>query len=145
MPRNFIVRWTPDRLIRGMESRQLRALELMAIDYAGEVKRVISKPGPMKTPPTKAQAARLEAAGETRRPSLPGEPPRKRTGKLRASIAHAPREGGRIQRIGTPLRYGRDLELGNSRMKPRPYLRPTLRRMVGRLNKTYVRVMRNGA
>jgi HK97 gp10 family phage protein len=142
--RNFIVSWTPDQFVKGMEARHAKALELMAIAYEGDVKRALSKPGPMKSKPTRGQRARLTNAKEQRRASLPGEPPRRRTGALRASIGHASREGGRIQRVGSSMPYSRPLEWGTARMKPRPFFRPTLRRNIKRYTDIYLRTMRHG-
>lgn len=143
--KGFVMSWTPEAFMRGIRARNVRAVEAMAIAYETEVKRVLSKPGPMKTKPTEGQRERMEGAGEERRASLPGEPPRKRTGALRASITHVPMAGGTIQRVGSALKYARDLERGLSPwLKPRPFLRPTLYRMMGALNSIYIRVMRYG-
>lgn len=56
--------------------------------------------------------------------SSPGEPPAKRTGHLRRSIAFE--VDGLVGRVGTGLVYARHLELGTSRIAPRPWLRPAL-------------------
>ena len=53
--------------------------------------------------------------------SLPGEPPRKQTGLLRASVATE--VFGLRGRIGTNLKYGKHLELGTRKMQARPWLR----------------------
>jgi len=68
-------------------------------------------------------------------PSAPGEPPRKRLGNLHNSITFAVTiEGGEVVgyygvRKGPASddkgHYAIDLEFGTSRMKARPYLRPT--------------------
>lgn len=62
--------------------------------------------------------------------SLPGEPPHVDTGRLRSSITHEVEETlfGIIGRVGTNVEYGRYLELGTSKMLPRPWLRPALRK-----------------
>jgi hypothetical protein len=57
-------------------------------------------------------------------PSRPGEPPHLQTGRLRASVSHAVRD--LVGRVGTNVRYGRDLELGTRRMAARPWLRRAL-------------------
>ena len=63
-------------------------------------------------------------------PSLPFNSPRIDTGRLYASIGTETRKisPDKIEtRIGTDVFYGRYLETGTSRMKPRPWLRPALR------------------
>ena len=45
------------------------------------------------------------------------------TGRLRNSITHA-LEGDRAVLIGTDVEYGRYVELGTTRSKAQPYLRP---------------------
>ncbi len=143
--RNFVMSWTPDAFLKGTEAGMIRGLELGAITLEGEWKRVVSKPGPIKSKLTAGQRKRMEAAGEERRVSKPGEPPRKRTGELRASIGHAPREGGRIQRVGSSTAKSRHLEWGTSKMKARPSLRPTFRRMLPELYGIIVGAMKGGS
>lgn len=62
-------------------------------------------------------------------PSKPGEPPHVQTGRLRGSIAYEVE--GNVARIGTNVIYGRHLELGTSKMAPRPWLR---RMLIERMN-----------
>jgi hypothetical protein len=67
-------------------------------------------------------------------PSAPGEPPRVDTGRLRASITHEMEtvRGAPTGRVGTNVRYGRDLEIGRFNMQPRPWLRPALKKAASR-------------
>jgi HK97 gp10 family phage protein len=58
--------------------------------------------------------------------SRPGEYPRKQTGHLRRTITYEVDEVTQTARVGTNLLYGKFLELGTKRMKPRPFLRKTL-------------------
>lgn len=58
--------------------------------------------------------------------SAPGEPPARRTGRLVGSFQVVPTGRYRIL-VGSPLVYARHLEVGTSRMAPRPYFRRTLR------------------
>lgn len=59
--------------------------------------------------------------------SRPGEPPRKQTGRLRASVTHEIDEKALVGRVGTNVEYGAALELGTRRgLAPRPWLRPAL-------------------
>lgn len=80
---------------------------------------------------------RLKKFERIARHSRPGNPPHRQTGTLVRSITvdsvfdvHGPKIVGRV---GTNLPYGKYLELGTSRMRPRPYLRPALRRMHARV------------
>ena len=68
--------------------------------------------------------------------SKPGEYPRKQAGHLRRTITYEVDEATATARFGTNLLYGKFLELGTKRMRPRPFLRKTLmaeRASVGRL------------
>lgn len=60
--------------------------------------------------------------------SRPGEPPNTDTGRLVKSIQFEFEEGaeGFTGYVGTNLKYGAHLELGTSKMEPRPWLRPAL-------------------
>jgi phage gpG-like protein len=65
--------------------------------------------------------------------SKAGEPPRKQTGRLRASVTYE--TNGLKARVGTNVRYGKYLELGTKRgIAPRPWLRRALNECQARLN-----------
>jgi phage gpG-like protein len=67
--------------------------------------------------------------------SRPGEPPRKQTGRLRASVTHDVDAASLTARVGTNVEYGKYLELGTKRgIAPRPWLRRALAEMQGRVN-----------
>ena len=66
--------------------------------------------------------------------SKPGEPPRKQTGRLRASVTHEVDPTTGAGRVGTNLPYGKALELGTKRgLLPRPWLRRALAEMAARV------------
>jgi len=65
--------------------------------------------------------------------SAPGEPPHVRTGTLRRSITHDVDESKHLVRIGTGLKYGKHLELGTSKMRARPFIRPAVLRNTGEI------------
>jgi hypothetical protein len=61
------------------------------------------------------------------RASAPGEPPASDTGRLLSSISHDIRvEDTLVARVGSPLKVAEWLELGTSKMAPRPFARPAL-------------------
>ena len=61
-------------------------------------------------------------------PSLPGNAPAPDSGNLRDSVHYTTEESDSIivGRVGTDVDYGRMLELGTSRIAPRPWLKPSL-------------------
>lgn len=58
--------------------------------------------------------------------SKPGDPPNTDTGRLKQSIKFDFKQGGRVGRVGTNLRYGAYLEFGTQDMEPRPWLSTAL-------------------
>lgn len=68
------------------------------------------------------------------RASAPGDPPATDTGQLAASITHRIGTDGRglFAFVGSKLKKVRYLELGTSRIAPRPFLRRALRKAGGR-------------
>ncbi len=73
--------------------------------------------------------AKQDMTNTSTSPSSPGEPPAVDTGRLRASVTHVV-EGGGFKAIkgfvGTNVVYGRYLEVGTSKIAPRPWLTPAL-------------------
>ncbi|QQS25153.1 MAG: HK97 gp10 family phage protein [Actinomycetota bacterium] len=69
----------------------------------------------------------------THRASAPGQPPAVDTGRLRSSITHELGAKGPVlvARVGTNVTYAKHLELGTSKMRPRPFLRPALAKVRG--------------
>lgn len=58
--------------------------------------------------------------------SLPGEPPRRDSGRLRDSLFVRTSRDGLSAQIGTDLDYGFHLEFGTQTMPPRPWLHPAI-------------------
>jgi len=65
--------------------------------------------------------------------SKPGEVPRVQTGRLRRSITTWFHPKLPIARVGTNVKYAKPLELGTRRMKPRPFMRPALMKVKGKI------------
>jgi phage gpG-like protein len=65
--------------------------------------------------------------------SMPGEPPRKQTGRLRSSVMYETH--GLTARVGTNVKYGKKLELGTKRgIAARPWLRRALAECMDKIN-----------
>ena len=77
------------------------------------------------------------------RPSAPGFPPNVDTGELRSSIGHEVLKGSLFVDglVGDTfnLEYAPMLELGTSKMRPRPYLRPALKRLRWKIRKVFIK------
>lgn len=59
-------------------------------------------------------------------PSKPGEPPHKRIGVVQKSVSHEVDKEALAGKVGVTGDVSVYLELGTSKMLPRPYIRPTL-------------------
>ena len=68
----------------------------------------------------------LSTSGRASGPSEPGEFPHAQTGLLRNSIREEVDEEEMTAIVGTNVEYGGFLELGTSRMEPRPFLTRTI-------------------
>lgn len=119
MPVRF--EWNGAEVAERLRTRLSRNMAQATLHVKGEVQKSIN---------------RGNADGDD--PSLPGEPPKKVTGRLFQSIATdvAQRGGSLIGRIGTNVEYAPRLELGfvgtdsrgrNVNQAPRPFLRPALK------------------
>lgn len=69
--------------------------------------------------------------------SKPNEPPHLQTGTLRKSIYYRVDESKLTARVGTNLRYGFFLEIGTTKMNPRPFLRPGLWKSMERIKRIF--------
>jgi len=97
-----------------------RRLAACAIIVASHAKRLVSTAGTGTTKGKGGKEKRVYGA----KPSRPGDPPNKQTGRLRGSITWE--MVGSVARVGTNLLYGRWLEHGTARMAARPWLRRAL-------------------
>jgi len=130
---NFVATWNAEEIVGATQEQMARGVGQAAQYLARRVKERISRPGVMKTQRFGTsrlggkRVARGTPGADIIRISRPGEPPRKRTGQLRASIQAEPiGTTGLLYRVGSHLKKARWLELGTVKMKPRPFLRSTL-------------------
>ena len=95
----------------------------------GQTKQILNRSQPLKRLPSGIRVG-LD-------PSKPGEPPKRVEGSLLRSITTQVEVTAQriIGRVGTNIEYARFLELGTSRIRQRPYLRPALRKSQPALKK----------
>lgn len=72
--------------------------------------------------------AKESIVGPSDEVSAPGDPPKIKTGRLRASITHRIGYEGEevVGEVGTNVEYALPLEFGTRRMAPRPFMGPAL-------------------
>jgi len=76
---------------------------------------------------TPSGGGRLYIRGSvTHAASPPGSPPNADTGQLMQSVSYSVDKEGLEGSVGTNIDYGLILEMGTSRMLPRPWLQPAL-------------------
>jgi len=122
---DFEMRWDGPGAEKYVRDRVVRMLHRAAIAVKNRAKELLSVSGTGRKNGRKA--------GPVTR-SRPGEPPRKQTGRLRASVAHEVDEPSLTARVSTNVEYGRHLELGTKRgLKPRPWLRRALAETMSRV------------
>ena len=112
--------WNGDGAIDYVRGRAAGFITRAAIEVKRRAQELLSIPG---------TANRIKNSGKHKKGehitaavrSKPGEPPRKQTGQLRASVTYEYDEKTMTARVGTPLKYGGYLELGTKRgIAPRP-------------------------
>ncbi len=105
MATNFI--WRGSAVQQAIRGHTAKLVEAAAIIVENRAKELITEPYPPA--------------------SAPGQPPHRRTGRLRASISHSAVDQSTLTvRVGTNVKYGMYLELGTRKMAARPWLRPAL-------------------
>ena len=109
-------------------SHLLRNAKTVGAFMEGEVKKTLSQPGTGRIYKRSGGAIEHQA-------SAPGEPPAVDTGMLRASVTNQVIDvsQSRIEVwIGTNKKYGKTLELGTSKIAPRPWLFVTIKKNWGK-------------
>jgi phage gpG-like protein len=122
------VEWHGDAAMDYVRRRAVQALTRCAIEVTRRAKELLSVAGTNQAGGKGGKGKRAYGASR----SAPGEPPRKQTGRLRASVAYE--VDGLEARVGTNVTYGKHLELGTRRgLAPRPWLRRALYETAGRI------------
>ncbi len=142
---NTVLRWYGGEVQKRITEETTRRLHACCIVVASHAKKLISIQGTVAVSATGAM--KRDKKGRFKRvygsnPSRPWEPPHKQTGRLRGSVAWE--VVGLVGRVGTNLLYGRWLELGTKRMKPRPWLRRALRECQDKIRAIFAKPMSGG-
>lgn len=118
--------WNGDAALEHVRGRAVQFIERAAITVENRARELLSIAG----------TGRVDGVqvGPVER-SKPGEPPRKQTGRLRASVTREVDATEMEARVGTNVAYGKHLELGTKRgILPRPWLRRALAEVSGKVN-----------
>ena len=117
--------WHGDEALAHVRAKMVAALHRAAMTVSRRAKELLSVPGTAFASGhgKKKKGARITGAVV----SQPGEPPRKQTGRLRASVTIDVDAEKLEARVGTNVKYGRYLEMGTRKgILPRPWLRRAL-------------------
>lgn len=119
--------WHGDEAASRIRKRSVQFLTRAAIAVSRRAKELLSVAG--------TGSGGRDSQGRFKRvyganPSKPGEPPRKQTGRLRASVSYEVDEGSLSARVGTNVDYGRILEVERNR----PWLKRALAETSERVN-----------
>jgi len=112
---------------RGMTTRLRPEVERVVKAYAQKIRSDAINSMRRSTPSGrtyKIKGKRKKA--REHRASAPGQPPAVDTGRLWSSITADFRDDGLTGEVGPTVFYGKYLELGTSRMAPRPFMEPAL-------------------
>lgn len=128
------VEWHGDEAQAHVRARAVSFLRRAAIEVTRRAKELLSVAGTaVRSRSTRGGRKGARVYGAAR--SKPGEPPRKQTGRLRASVTYEVDEASLSARVGTNVEYGKHMELGTKRgLAPRPWLRRALAECRGKIS-----------
>jgi phage gpG-like protein len=113
-----------NRIMADLDDRLFRGLTAACIELQNEAKQVLSVAAPRKmvTAGKKSKSPGVKYYRATT-PAIAGAPPRKLSGRLRASVTREIDKDTLTGRVGTNVIYGRRHEFGFPRSnKPHPWL-----------------------
>ena len=84
------------------------------------------------------------STGEDVSRSAPGDPPFRQTDELYKSVFSELQPKQLAVKIGTPLKYGRYLEFGTSKMRWRPWLVPALAKSMAKIRMIFAKPIDKG-
>lgn len=129
------VEWNGRECKRHYHRKTVQFLRVAALTVERRAKELLSAPGTLSIKGKKRVYGYFRSAR--------GEPPRKQTGRLRASVATEVDEANLTARVGTNLFYGRILELGLGKLRgaARPWLRRALAESKSKIEEASRRIM----
>jgi len=121
--------WRGRQFFEKTKAEQAIRMGRSVLFVQGQTKLLLNRSQPLKT-----QQSGLRVGLD---PSKPGEPPKRVEGSLLKSIATEVEVKGKriIGRVGTNISYAPFLELGTTRIRQRPFLRPALKRSKSAIKK----------
>ena len=125
------------RVKNKFDKAEKKATTMACIHVTNEAKKKLSHKG------TGRLYTSREGKGD-HRASAEGEPPASDTGQLRRTVGYDVKTNisGYVGRVGTPEKYGLELERGTSRIAPRPWLKPTEKETRKEVRKIFIRELR---
>ncbi len=141
MAKDFEIKWNGDAFFDSAVKVSVQTMEHAAIVVEADVIKSFG------TGASRSDVKHRRSKGKKgtfHRPSAPGFPPNIDTNVLRSSIGHEViSKGGIIDGfvgVASMVKYGLFLELGTRTMKPRPFLRPALKRNHKKINQIFKKV-----
>ena len=121
--------WRGRKIFEKTKAESIIRMGQAVLFVQGQTKQILNRSQPLRRLPSGIRVG-LD-------PSKPGEPPKRVEGSLLRSITTQVEVTTKriIGRVGTNISYAPFLELGTSRIRQRPFLRPALRKSTPTIKK----------